>query len=96
MRSAFRDLNLGLGLGFWGLGIGKFGRWSLPNSWRIYFRVRNPKPYLWPPKTDLFKKLCIETIVRNPKKGRFFRPQAALNLEPLNYRILSSALSLRG
>ena len=27
--------------------------------------------YLWPPKTDLFKKLYIETIIRNPKKVGF-------------------------
>ena len=28
-------------------------------------------PYLWPPKTDLFKKLYIETIMRNPEKVGF-------------------------
>ena len=28
----------------------------------------NPKPYPWPPKTHLFKKLYIETIIRNTKK----------------------------
>ena len=33
------------------------------------------EPYLWPRKTDRFKKLYIETIIRDPKKGRFFRPQ---------------------
>ena len=32
------------------------------------------------PKTGLFKKLYIETIIRNPKKVGFFRPQVGFGL----------------
>ena len=56
------------------------------DAWRIATAI----PYLWPPKTDFFKKLYTETIIRNPKKvsfsGHTLNSKPFSICFPLNYR----------
>ena len=74
----------------WGLGSSGGGVFRIPGGFTSESGTLSPT--FGPPKTDLFKKR--ETIVRNPKKVGFSGHRQTLNLEPLNYRILGSALSL--
>ena len=61
-------------------------------SHRCYRRLKNCNCYSLPlaPKTDLFKKLYMETIIRNPKKvsfsGHTLNSKPFSICFPLNYR----------
>ena len=52
----------------------------------VGFRVLDIRTLPLARKTDLFKKLYIETIIRNPTKVGFFRPQVKARFEGLGFR----------